>query len=74
MNQNPSPDQNSVMELTRHYKSIVQAVGDQRGRQILSGAKKAALGIMDPTESELAYHLYEAVEKNLFPDVQSSPR
>lgn len=65
--------ESSVRELTKQYRSIVTRVGEQSGKAILSGAKKAARQILDPQESEATLHLYEAVERNLFGE-QSSPQ
>ena len=73
--QSQDNQESSVKELTEHYRSIVNRVGEQSGREILSGAKKSALGIMNPENSEAVLKLYEAVEKNLFGQVspQSQP-
>lgn len=58
--------ENSVQELTKHYASIMNRVGESSMKEILLGAKRAAKGIMYPEESKAALELYEAVEKNLF--------
>lgn len=69
----PKTQNNSVKELTEHYKSIINRVGEQSGKQILSGAKSAARGILEPEDSKAALELYEAVEKNLFGESQNRP-
>ncbi len=59
----------NVKKLAEAYTKMREDKGDQQTRDVLSGARAAAVGIIRPVESAAALRLYQETEKAVFGDL-----